>query len=129
MLIDDMLLEEVVAEAQRSERRRMHRDMRNSVSDKSQRMLNALEMGTILPTHRHCTTSETQILLRGRIDIMFYDDLGCGTHCFHLDPRKGMYGVNIPMEMWHNLKVLESAVIFETKDGAYTPIQPEDILY
>lgn len=92
-------------------------------------MLNALEIGTILPIHRHRTTSETQILLRGRIDVMFYDDLGREIQRFHLDPRQGMYGVNIPIGQWHNLEVLEPAVIFDAKDGSYVPIQPEDILY
>ena len=92
-------------------------------------MLNALEIGTVLPIHRHTTTSETQLLLRGRIDVMFYDNLGRETERFHLDPRNGKYGVNIPIGQWHNLEVLEPAVIFEAKDGPYKPIEPEDVLY
>lgn len=59
MLIDDKLLDEVAALAWTSERLRMNRDMRNSTADTSQRMLNALEIGTVLPIHRHPTTSET----------------------------------------------------------------------
>ena len=74
MLIDDILLDEIMKEATESPRLRMNRDMRNSVEDKSQRMLNAFEVGTVLPIHRHRTSSETQVLLRGRIDVMFYDD-------------------------------------------------------
>lgn len=129
MLIDDNLLDDVASEAKVSERLRMNRDMRNSASDSSQRMLNALEIGTVLPIHRHTTTSETQLLLRGRIDVMFYDNLGRETERFHLDPRNGKYGVNIPIGQWHNLEVLEPAVIFEAKDGHYKPIEPEDVLY
>lgn len=129
MLIDDNLLDDVASEAKVSERLRMNRDMRNSASDSSQRMLNALEIGTVLPIHRHTTTSETQLLLRGRIDVMFYDNLGRETERFHLDPRNGKYGVNIPIGQWHNLEVLEPAVIFEAKDGPYKPIEPEDVLY
>lgn len=129
MLIDDNLLDDVASEARISERLRMNRDMRNSASDSSQRMLNALEIGTVLPIHRHTTTSETQLLLRGRIDVMFYDNLGRETERFHLDPRNGKYGVNIPIGQWHNLEVLEPAVIFEAKDGPYKPLEPEDVLY
>lgn len=129
MLIDDNLLDDVASEAKVSARLRMNRDMRNSASDSSQRMLNALEIGTVLPIHRHTTTSETQLLLRGRIDVMFYDNLGRETERFHLDPRNGKYGVNIPIGQWHNLEVLEPAVIFEAKDGPYKPIEPEDVLY
>ena len=61
MLIDNKLLDEVAALAQTTERLRMNRDMRNSADDTSQRMLNALEIGTMLPIHRHPTTSETQL--------------------------------------------------------------------
>jgi len=129
LLIDDNLLNEVSAEAKVSERLRMNRDMRNSADDTSQRMLNALEIGTIMPIHRHTVTSETQILLRGKIDVMFYNDSGRETHRFHLDPTSGMYGVNVPVGQWHNLEVIEPAVIFEAKDGNYKPISPEDILY
>ena len=74
MLIDDRLLDEISSMAKNSERLRMNRDMRNSEEDGSQRMLNALEIGTVLPVHRHPSSSETQILLRGRIDVIFYDD-------------------------------------------------------
>lgn len=128
MLLDDNLLNEVAAEAKTSERLRMNRDMRNSPADTSQRMLNALEVGTVLPIHRHTTTSETQLLLRGKIDVMFYDDLGHETQRFRLDPYNGMYGVNIPIGQWHSLEVIEPAVIFEAKDGPYKPLAPEDIL-
>ena len=43
MIIDQKLLDELTAEAQASPRLRMNRDLRNSPSDQSQRMLNAIE--------------------------------------------------------------------------------------
>lgn len=128
MLIDDILLDEIMKEATESPRLRMNRDMRNSVEDKLQRMLNAFEVGTVLPIHRHRTSSETQVLLRGRIDVMFYDDNGVEIERFHLDPRNGMYAVNVPIGQWHNLEVIEPAVIFEAKDGAYAPLTEEDVI-
>lgn len=39
--------------AQESPRLRMNMDLRNSPENHSQRMLNAIEPGTILPIHRH----------------------------------------------------------------------------
>ena len=128
MLIDDKLLNALMVEAAESPRLRMNRDMRNSAEDGSQRMLNALEMGTVLPIHRHRTSSETQILLRGKIDVIFYDDNGSETERFHLDPQNGMYAVNVPLGQWHNLEVIEPAVIFEAKDGAYAPLADEDVI-
>lgn len=127
MLIDDRLLDEISSMAKNSERLRMNRDMRNSEEDGSQRMLNALEIGTVLPVHRHPSSSETQILLRGRIDVIFYDDNRDEIQRFHLDPTKGMYGVDVPAGMWHNLVVIEPAVIFEAKDGKYEPLKQEDV--
>ena len=128
MLIDSNLFDELMKKAAESPRLRMNRDMRNSVEDKSQRMLNALEVGTILPIHRHRNSSETQILLRGKIDVIFYDDNGTEVERFHLDPRNGMYAVNVPIGQWHNLEVIEPAVIFEAKDGAYAPLTEEDVI-
>lgn len=81
-----------------------------------------------MPIHRHRFTSETQLLLRGVMDVMFYDDSGCETARFRIDPAHGQYGVNIPIGQWHSLEVIESAVLFEAKDGPYTPLTPEDIL-
>ena len=127
MLIDNNLLNALQKEAAESPRLRMNRDMRNSAEDKSQRMLNALEVGTILPIHRHRNSSETQILLRGKIDVIFYDDNGTEVERFHLDPRNGMYAVNVPIGQWHNLEVIEPAVIFEAKDGAYAPLAQIDL--
>ncbi len=128
MLIDDLLLDALASEAQASPRLRMNRDLRNTPDDGSQRMLNALEPGTVLPVHRHPSTSECQILLRGKIDVMFYDDGGRETARFRLDRDEGRYGVNVPAGTWHNLTVIEPAVIFEAKDGRYEPLGPEDIL-
>ena len=128
MLIDNRYLDELSSEAQASPRLRMNRDLRNSPEDKSQRMLNALEVGTVMPIHRHRSTSETQLLLRGVMDVMFYDDSGRETERFRIDPANGMYGVDIPAGQWHSLEVIESAVLFEAKDGPYVPLSDEDVI-
>lgn len=128
MLIDKTQLDALSCAALASERLRMNFDLRNSPGDGSQRMLNALEVGTVMPIHRHRTTSETQILLRGVIDVLFYDDRGCEIARFRLSPEDGKYGVNIPKGQWHSLEVIKSAIMFEAKDGPYAPNGAEDIL-
>lgn len=75
---------------------------------KQQRLLNALEVGTILPIHRHRHTSETYILLRGKIRVMFYNEIGGETEYFILNPQQENYGVHIPAGQWHTLEVLEN---------------------
>ena len=128
MLIDDKLLDEVAAKAKASERLRMNYNLHETLDAKAQRLLNALEPGTVLPIHRHPHTAETYMLLRGRIDVMFYDDTRREIQRFELDLRRGNYGVQIPKGQWHTLEVRESSVIFEVKDGPYTPLTPEDML-
>ena len=59
MKIDNTLLDELTAQAQASPRLRMNMDLRDSAEDQSQRMLNAIEPGSVVPIHRHRKTSET----------------------------------------------------------------------
>ena len=129
MLIDDKLLNEVVGQAKASNRLRMNYNLHESLDAKAQRLLNALEPGTALPIHRHRHTAETYILLRGCVDVLFYNDLGAEIGRFTLDPLKGNYGMHIPKGQWHTVEVRKSSVVFEVKDGPYMPIEPEDMLY
>ena len=108
----------------------MHLDLRNSLNDKSQRMLNALEPGTFIPIHRHCNTSETVIVLRGRVKWSYYNDSGNVTDCFIVSPQGNVMGLNVPKGQWHSLECLESGtVILSSKDGIYEPMADNDILY
>lgn len=128
MLLNDKLLDELTSRAKASERLRMNYNLHDSLDAKAQRLLNALEPGTLLPIHRHRYTAETYVLLRGRIDVMFYDVARREIERFALDPHTGNYGVHIPAGQWHTLEVYESAVILEVKDGPYVPLDPEDML-
>lgn len=127
--IDTNLLNEVTAQAKESPRLRMNYNFHASLEAKAQRLLNALEPGTVLPVHRHPHTSETYLLLRGKIRVMFYNDAKEETESTVLDPLTGDYGVHIPAGQWHTLEVLESgSVLFEVKDGPYTPLGEDDLL-
>lgn len=96
---------------------------------KAQRLLNALEPGTILPVYRHPHTAETYLLLRGKIRVMFYSDEKEEIESTLLGPLAGYYGVHIPANQWHTLEVLEAgSVLFEVKAGPYTPLGENDLL-
>lgn len=127
MLIDNVLLNEITAKAAESPRLRMNYNLHDSLDAKAQRLLNVLLPGTILPVHRHTHTAETYILLRGRMTVVFYNDLGEQIERYLLDLQTGNYGVQIPKGQWHTVEVIEPSTIFEVKDGPYTPLQPEDI--
>lgn len=130
MKIDDRLLDSLTEQAKSSERLRMNMDLRNSSADTSQRMLNAIEPGSEVPIHRHCTTSETVVVLRGRLIEEFYDDLECRcTDAIELSADGPVRALNIPAGQWHTVRVLESGtIIMEVKDGPYIPTSPTDIL-
>jgi len=130
MKITQAILDELTAQAKASPRLRMNRDLRNSDSDNSQRMLNAIEPGSPLPIHRHQKTSETVVCLRGRLVEEYYDELErrC-TEAIELSPNGPVVALNIPAGQWHMVRALESGtVILEVKDGPYEPTGPEDIL-
>lgn len=129
MLIDDQLLDGVTQQAKESPRLRMNYNLHDSLEAKAQRLINALEPGTVLPIHRHRHTSETYFVIRGKLKVLFYNTHKEIVKTFDLDPLQGHYGVHIPMGQWHTLEVLQSGTaIFEVKDGPYMPSAPEDIL-
>ena len=129
MKITQAILDDLTAQAKASPRSRMNMDLRNSASDGLQRMLNAIEPGGPLPTHRHRHTSETVVCLRGRLVEEFYDELEriC-TERIELSPNGPVVALNIPAGQWHTVKALESSVILEMKNGAYEPLSEADIL-
>ena len=129
MLLSKALLDELTAQAKASPRLRMNLDLRNSPADQSQRMLNALEPGTVMPIHRHCKSSETVVVLRGKVKWLYYNDNGEIIDTFLVTPCSELVGLCVPMGQWHSLECLESGtVILETKDGVYAPIEEEDYM-
>lgn len=128
-IIDSALLDQVTAQSAQSPRLRMNYNFHKSLDAKAQRLLNALEPGTILPVHRHQQTAETYILLRGSLRILFYSETKELIESEVLDGKEGKYGVDIPAGQYHTLEVLEhGTVIFEVKEGPYQALTDEDIL-
>lgn len=126
MIIDNKILDDLSAQAKASPRLRMAMGLRNSPEDLSQRMLNALEPGTVMPRHRHNGSSETCICIRGHFEEYFYDEHGNLTDTIDMVP--GGIVLNIEKGQWHSLKCLESGtVLFEAKDGPYDPLLDCDV--
>ena len=130
-------------QAKASPRLRMNMDLRNGPEDDSQRMLNAIEPGSVVPIHRHRNTSETVVCLRGKLRVEYYDEFSrpsgnerpeverermC-TESFVIEPGGANVAVSIPMGQWHTVHVLETGTcILEMKNGGYEPLKEEDIL-
>ena len=129
MKIDTALLDQLTAQAKESPRLRMNLDLRNSPEDTSQRMLNAIEPRSVVPVHRHRATSETMVVLRGRVVEEYYSSKGAVEESFELAAGGPICALNIPAGQWHTLRALETGtVILEMKDGAYEPVGEGDVL-
>lgn len=141
MKLDKTLLDNLLAQAAENPRQRQNYDLRTSATsaagsgtgsgqalpeDGSQRMLNALLPGTVLPIHRHTKTTETLALLRGRMEEIFYEegtesvwegDSRCKDLCRRrvlretsrvlLEAGGEVQGLSIPLGQWHTVNVLE----------------------
>ena len=100
-------------------RLRQNFDLRTSTNDNSQRMLNALLPGTVVPIHRHPNSTENVFLLCGKLVEAIYDENGKEIERIYLDPTVGNYGCVVPQGAWHTVEILEPSVIYEAKDGKY----------
>ena len=136
MEIDNKFISKLLSEAAENPRLRQNYDMRTSSDDNSQRMLNALLPGTVVPIHRHPNSTENVLLLHGKLVEVFYEEERAGdgieqkqdmaigrrlheTARIVLDPSSGSYGCVVPADVWHTVEVLEPSVIYEAKDGKY----------
>lgn len=108
-LINKELLGHLHKQTAESARSRQNFDLRTTTKDGSQRMLNALEAGTHVPIHRHLKTSES-----AADETCFVE-----TARFSVCPREGLYGIQVPLGVWHSVVVHEPSAILEAKDGTY----------
>lgn len=125
MELTKKLYTDLLEQAKDNPRLRQAMDLRTTSDDQSQRLLNALLPGTVVPIHRHPTTTETAIILYGCIDEIYYDNDGNETsrHTLHVGD-----GLQIPVGQFHTVEVHEPSILLEVKDGAYAPAKPEDMI-
>lgn len=132
--LDFALFDTVTERAIASPRLRMNYDLRTQAfedgwSDLSQRMLNALEPGTVIPVHRHNETSETVICVRGKVCEILFDDSGRETKRIILEYGSPLCAMQVPRGIYHTCRSLASgSIIFEAKDRPYDPALTEDLL-
>lgn len=128
-IIDIELIDSVTEQAKNNPRLRMNHNLHQSLDANVQCLLNAMEPGTKLPIHRHQHTAETYMLIRGSLNVLFYNESKVMIDMQELNPAKGKFGVDIEAGIWHTTEVLESGtVILEIKEGPYSPLCEDDIL-
>ena len=127
-IIDKNLIDEVSVQAKASPRLRMNYNFHQSLDDLCHRMLNAVEPGTDIPIHRHPEKDESFVILRGKVRSTTYNDDGTIIEEVVLCQEEGVYGVDIPKNVWHKLEAIESSVIFECKQGPFVEHEKEGVL-
>lgn len=129
MILTSDILNKVSREAKASPRLRMNYNLHDGFEDSVQRMFNALEPGTIIPIARHPFSSETLIMIRGRLRVLIYDDGKNIIEDVVIEANSDNFGYHIPKGTWHQVESLEhGTVCFETREGPYTPVAECDIL-
>ena len=129
MLLKEDIIIRVTQQAQASTRLRMNYNLHESFEDSVQRMFQALEPGTEIPIARHPYSSETLIMLRGKLRVLIYDDNKNIIEDVVIAPNTENIGYHITKGTWHKVESLESGTVcFETREGPYAPVAEEDIL-
>lgn len=121
--ISRQIISEVSGQAQTSSRKRKNYNYHESYADPINRMLNAVEPGSYVQPHKHENPDKREvfILLKGKLAVFFFDDLGNVTKKIILDNNEN-FGVDIPSKIWHTIVALEpGTVVYEIKDGPYSP--------
>lgn len=123
--IDTELIDKVTARAKIAPRKRTNHNFHQTPDDLLNRMLNAMELGTYVHPHKHEDPDKREafLILRGAILVIEFDDKGNITDHIILNPKEGVFGLEIQPRTYHTLICLEpGTVVYELKDGPYNPV-------
>lgn len=127
-LFDKTLIDETSAKAKESHRLRMNYNFHPSLEDKVQRFINCMEIGTKVEIHHH-SVDEMLIVIRGGIKAILYDDKKNVIDEKVISPTLGVYGVQLPKNIWHTIECLEpDTCMFEVKEGPFVSHEEGGIL-
>ena len=78
-----------------------------------------MEPGTKVEIHHH-PVDEMLIVIRGAIKAILVDDDKNVIDEKVIRPADGMYGVQLPKNIWHTIECLEpNTCVFEVKEGPF----------
>jgi cupin fold WbuC family metalloprotein len=128
-IIDQILLDQITAEAMKNPRRRKNYNFHPSDDFCCQRLLNAMEPDSYIRPHRHLDPAkdESMVVVRGRMGVVTFDESG-NIQCQTIISTAGnSIAVDIPHGQFHTVVSLDSGtVFFESKAGPYLPLTEEE---
>lgn len=117
--LDKTLIDSTSARAKESPRLRLNFNFHPTLDDKVQRFINCMEHGTQVEIHHH-PVDEMLIVIRGAIKAILVDDDKNIIDETVIRPADGVYGVQLPKNVWHTIECLEpDTCVFEVKEGPF----------
>jgi cupin fold WbuC family metalloprotein len=121
-LFSHALLDELNDKAAASPRLRANHNVHAAPTDLVQRFFIATRRDTYFRPHRHLTKSELALVLRGRFDVLTFDESGIVTARYEIGSDTASLGFETPPATWHTLlAATDGATFLEIKEGPYDP--------
>jgi cupin fold WbuC family metalloprotein len=120
--ITSSMCDEWVAMAGRASRLRVNYNIHEQLSDPVQKLFIAAKPSSYFRPHRHPLRSEFALVIRGRFDVLVFNDEGIVTERIVIGADTDAFGLEIPADVWHTwIPRDDSSVFFEVKQGPYDP--------
>jgi cupin fold WbuC family metalloprotein len=121
-LIAHNLIDELSTRAAASPRGRAHHNVHESPTDLVQRFFVVTQRNTYFRPHRHLTKSELALVMRGRFDVLIFDEKGTVTARYPVGDGTANMAYETPQATWHTLVAdNDGSSFFEVKQGPYDP--------
>jgi cupin fold WbuC family metalloprotein len=121
-LLSRAVLDDLAERATASPRKRAHLNLHESPADLLQRFFVAADRDTYIRPHRHRAKGDLALVVRGRFDILTFDDAGAVTARWQVGDGTDAVGYEAALMTWHTLvSMVDGAVFLEVKEGPYDP--------
>jgi len=121
-LLPRALLDELAAQAGSSARARAHYNIHSGPADPVQRFVVVARAEAYFRPHRHVTRSELALLLRGRADVLTFDERGRVLARYAVGEDSDSLAYETPQGVWHTVVPGAAGCAFlEVKEGPYDP--------
>jgi cupin fold WbuC family metalloprotein len=119
-IFSESLLDALAAKATASPRKRANHNIHTQDSDPVQRFFVAADTDTYFRPHRHASKSELALVLRGRFDVVTFDEAGRVTGRHSIGGDSGDIAYEMPSGTYHTLiACTDGATFLEIKEGPY----------